>query len=179
MRRVISAALAFLTLLAFCTGCDSSKAPSDAGSSADDGLAQYEKILHNCKIYFVGFGEPTEDGLPMVGGTNTRPALADVLEKNDKESGELRGLLGEFTEKKTFEERLQLTYRIMEILVSADDIPDGDGLVSEKKLSAIRAFWGTNADRDIIFSFSDYQTQLSCCKWVGVISKRIIPENSS
>ena len=151
MKKVILAVLAFLVLLTACTGCSSSKVTPDSGSSDEDNrLSQYEDILQSYKVYFVGFGEPSEDGLPMVGGTNTRPALADVLEKNDEESGELRGLLEEFTGKKSFEERLKLTYRIMEILVAADDIPDGEGLVSEKKIAALKAFWGPRADQDII-----------------------------
>ena len=161
MKKVFLVLPVILMLLTVCTGCGGSKAPPDSGSSGEAAaLAQYENILHSYKVYFVGFGEPSEDGLPMVGGTNTRPALADVLEKNDKESGELRGLLEEFTEKKSFEERLKLTYRIMELLVSADDIPDGDGLVSEKKIAALKAFWGPRADQDIIPPITSQQAQL-------------------
>lgn len=160
MKKILLFVLA-LVLLITCTACSSADRESVSVSEEDPLLPQFEEILRCYKIYLISnYDFPTEDGLPLVRGTKTRPALKDVLEENDKTSGELRGLLERFVKEKNLPERISLTHRIMEILVGADDIPGGDGLVSEKKLAALRAFWGENADRDIISPVTPGQAEL-------------------
>lgn len=161
MKKIILAVLAVLFLFT-CTACDSWDKASGSSVPEDPMIGHYREILRCHKIFLIStFRSPTEDGLPLIRGTNTRPALADVLEENDKTSGELRGLLERFTKETDLEERFKLTDRIMQILVAADDIPDGDGLpVSEKKLAAIKAFWGEDADEDIVQPTTPEQAEL-------------------
>ncbi len=150
MRRIISALLAAVMLMTF-TSCDSRDKDPEGDALSDAALeAHFKEILRCYKIYLIGFRYPSNDGLPMIGGTATRPALEDVLIENDKADGELRSLLERFVEEKSLEERFKLTDRILRILCGVDDIPDGEGLVSEKKIRMLKTFWGEDAEEDII-----------------------------
>lgn len=159
MKKLISAVMAAVMLITLC-GCNGRDNASAQGTPEDPELEKYEYVLSCYKPYFVGFSKPSEDGLPMVGGTSTRPALADVLEENDKGAKTLRPLLEQFTSSQNWDERVKLTDEILHILCATEEIPDGEGLFSERKLKILRLFYGKNGERDILMPVNAQQARL-------------------
>ena len=160
MKRLISAFLAAVMLITL-GGCNGRDKSSGSGTQSDDAdLALYESVMKTYRAYFVGFSKPSEDGLPMVGGTSTRPALADVLAENDNGKKTLRPMLEKFVGTHDWDERVKLTDKILHILCAAEDIPDGDGLFGEKKIKILKCFWGENGDRDILTPVNEKQAGL-------------------
>lgn len=149
MKKLISVILAAAMLAAF-TGCDAEQANSaPVGSSheKDEITDKLEWALECYEVYYLGYGEP-EDGLPMLGGTDTRASLYDVYAEDVKAGGDLKAILSEFSEESELEKRFELTDKILMRLCKAEDIPN-DGLFGEGKLKMLRTFWGENGETGV------------------------------
>lgn len=141
MKKLIAVILAAAMLLTMFTGCSKDDNAGDVLS-----LTSYSIVHGKYCGYFPSFDYPTDDGLPMMKAAGA-VSLKDSFAENEEK---FRPLLEEFAAEPDFQKRCEITEKILLVLCDAEggaeEISDGEGSFSERKLTVLRKFWSEDQE---------------------------------